>query len=176
MRPRLAASRQPAQRPMRELDQDLVQEVWEGMCALDPERSQAEARAFIDSQRHLVALAEQVMQEFDEEALKSGLGLLFLLTKVLEAHHEAPVSPASRERVARAYEATLAWVERWDEADPRFLARSGEFPQPHLLPFLISAFLPGGGAQEDYDAEVRGSLFVLLKTAADALAAAPDAA
>ena len=159
---------------MRELDQTLVQEAWEAMCTLDPERSQTEARAFIDRQPHLVALAEHVMQEFDEDAIRSGLGLLFLLAKVLEAHREAPLSSASRECVAEAYGATVAWVERWDEADPRFLARSGEFPQPHLLPFLISGFLPGGGERDDYDAEVRGSLFVLLKTAADALTGPTD--
>ena len=69
------------------------------MCALDPERSQTEARAFIDRQPHLVALAEHVMQEFDEDAIRSGLGLLVLLAKVLEAHKT--LSACLREAEAR---------------------------------------------------------------------------
>jgi hypothetical protein len=154
---------------MRELDQALVQDVWEAMCALDPERAQAAARTFIDTQPHLVSLAEELMREFDRDALKAALGLLFLLASVLEAHRGRPLDPAPRARVAGARQATLEWIERWDGAEPRFLARSGEFPQPHLIPFLISAFLPGSGERDDHAAEVRGSLFVLLKTAADAL-------
>jgi hypothetical protein len=154
---------------MRELDQALVEDVWEAMCALDPERSRAAARAFIDTQPHLVSLAEDLMREFDRDALKAALGLLFLLAKVMEAHRERPLDPAPRERVADAHQATLAWIERWDGAEQRFLARSGEFPQPHLIPFLISVFMPDSGERDDYTAEVRGSLFVLLKTAADAL-------
>ena len=157
---------------MRDLDEALVDEVWEGLCAWASERSQGEARAFIDDQPHLVALVEAVMQEFDVEAQKAGFGLLFLLAKVLEAQWEGPIRPLGGETVARAYEATVAWMDRWQDADERFLARSGEFPQPHLIPYLITRFYPGVVGRDDYEAEVRGSLFLVLKAAAEALEAA----
>lgn len=154
---------------MRELDEALVDEVWDTLSAWEPERSQTEARTFIDGQPHLVALAEAVMEEFDLDAQKAAFGLLFFLAKVVEAHREGPLSPVSRDQAGRAHEATLAWMERWEGADERFLARSGEFPQPHLIPYLIIRFYRGDPGHDEYEAEVRGSLFLLLKAAADAL-------
>jgi len=156
---------------VRALDHELVQEVWQTLCDYEPERSEAEARAFIKRQPHLIALAKTLMEEFDVGEQKAALGLLFLLTKVLEAHREAPVTSVSAERVARAYEAAVAWVERWSGTNERFLARSGEFPQPHLIPYLISVLSPGDAGRSEYEAEVQGSLFLLLKAAADAIEA-----
>lgn len=145
--------------------------MWQTLSAYEPERSRAEARTFIDRQPHLIALAESVTDEFDVGVRKVALGLLFLLAKVIEAHREAPLPTVSRERVGRAYEATVEWLERWDGADERFLARSGEFPQPHLIPYLIGTFYPATGDAAAHEAEVKGSLFLLLKAAADALLA-----
>lgn len=154
---------------MRELDEGLVREVWEELSGLDAGGSEAEARAFIDGQPHLVALAGRVTAELDQEAQKSALGLLFLLTKVVEAARGAPVPPVSEGRVRAAYEATAEWLDRWDGADPRFLERSGEFPQPHLITYLVDGFYRGGPGPEEHEAEVKGNLFLLLKTAAEAL-------
>ena len=154
---------------MRELDEALLVEVWQELCAYEPGRSVAEARAFVDHQPHLVALAETLTQEFGRDVQKAALGLVFLLTKVIEAHREAPVCSVSRARVAQAYEATLAWMERWDGADPRFLERSGEFPQPHVIPYLVSAFYPEDAGSPEHEAEIKGSLFLLLKSAVDAI-------
>jgi hypothetical protein len=155
---------------VRTLDEGLVEEVWATLTAWDPARSQAEARGFIERQPHLVALAQALTEEFDVEAEKAALGLLFLLAKVLEAHREGPLAVVAGERIAEAYEGTRDWMERWDGADPRFLARSGELPQPHLISYLIARFYPGSDAPDEHEAEVRGSLFLVLKTAADALA------
>ncbi len=154
---------------MRALDSTLVREVWEALCAYAPEQSEAEARAFVSRQPHLVALAQALTREFGRDVQKTALGLLFLLTKVVEAHREAPVPALARGHVARAYEAAVAWVDRWDGAEPRFLERSGEFPQPHLVPYLLGAFYPEGAGPPEYEAEVKGSLFLLLASAADAL-------
>ncbi len=160
---------------MRDLDQALVEEVWDTLAAYPPDRSQTEARAFLTRQPHLVALAETLTEEFDVEVRKAALGLLFLLVKIVEAQREAPVPSLSRGKVARAHAAALAWMERWDGADERFLARSGEFPQPHLIPYLITGFYAAAGDSLEHEAEVKGALFLLLKSAADALADPEDA-
>ncbi len=154
---------------MRELDQALVAEVWQTLCTYEPARSAAEARTFIGHQPHLVALAETLTGEFGRDVQKTAIGLLFLLTKVVEAHHEASLPSIARARVAQAYDATLAWLERWEGADPRFLERSGELPQPDLIPYLLSAFYPEGAGPPEYESEVKGSLFLLLKSATDAM-------
>ncbi len=158
---------------MRELDQTLVDEVRTALDGCEPARARAEARGFLARQPHLVALAESLTEEFDVEVRKAALGLLFLLVKVYEAHREATAPAVSRADVAAARAATAAWLDRWDGVDERFLARSGEFPQPHLVPYLISCFYPADDAPE-HAAEVKGTLFLLLQTAVTALTARPE--
>jgi hypothetical protein len=158
---------------VRELDQTLVDEVRVALDGYDPARARAEARDFRTRQPHLVALAESLTREFDVEVRKAALGLLFLLVKVYEAHREAPAPAVSRTDVITARAATAAWLERWDGADARFLARSGEFPQPHVIPYLISRFYPADDAPE-HAAEVKGTLFLLLQTVVTALTGRSD--
>jgi len=159
--------------PVRELDQALVDEVRGALDEYEPARARAEARSFRSRQPHLVALAESLTEEFDPEVQKAALGLLFLLVKVYEAHRGTPAPAISRADVTGARAATAAWLERWDGADARFLERSGEFPQPHVVPYLISRFYPAGDAPE-HAAEVKGTLFLLLQTAVTALTARPE--
>jgi hypothetical protein len=158
---------------VRELDQGLVDEVWQTLGDYDPARAQAEARGFIARQPHLVALMESLTEEFDLEVRKAALGLLFLLIKVYEAHREAPVASLSRARVAEAHAASVAWLARWDGADSRFLARSREFPQPNLIVYLIATYYLPDDSPE-HAAEVKGTLFLLLQTVAEALTSRPE--
>jgi len=153
---------------MRPLDAALVEEVWLDLLAYEPERSEAEARGFVEQQPHLVALAERLTREFDRETQKTALGLLFLLTKVIEAHREAPVASVSRERLGAAYRASVEWLERWEGADPQVLAQSVELARPQLAPYLVARFYPGGTSPAAYEAEIKASLFLLLQTAVDA--------
>lgn len=153
---------------MRPLGAALVEEVWADLLAYEPARSEAEARGFVERQPHLVALAEMLTREFDRDTQKTALGLLFLLTKVLEAHREAPVASVSRERLAAAYRATVEWLERWEGADPRVLAAREELSRPQLAPYLVARFYPGGTSPAEYEDEVRTSLVLLLQTALDA--------
>lgn len=138
------------------------------LLAYEPARSEAEARGFVEQQPHLVALAETLTREFDRNTQKTALGLLFLLTKVIEAHREAPVASVSPERLGAAYRATVQWLERWEGADPRSLAASAELTRPQLAPYLVARFYPWGTSPAEYEAEVQASLFLLLQTAVDA--------
>jgi hypothetical protein len=158
---------------VRAIDQALVDEVWDEMRAYPPGRAATEARAFIDRQPHVAAFCGAVSREFDLPAQKAALGVAFLLFKVLEASLGAPVPPVSRPRLGEAYAATTEWLERWEGADPRIFLRhaegGGAWPQPNLLQYLLVLCYGGDPESAEYDAEVKASLFLLLKTVADAL-------
>lgn len=152
---------------MRPFDPALVEAVWQELSAYPEERSSAEARAFVAGQPHLVRLAEALTRGFDREVQKAALGLLFLLVKVIEAHREAPVPAVSAARVAEVYRQTLARLEQGEgaAAEPR---------EPDLARHLLTAFYDRGPESPEPEAEVETSLFLLLRTAADALAAEED--
>jgi len=49
----------------------------------------------------------------------------------------------------------------------------GDFPHPNLIQYLLTIFYGGDPESAEYDEEVKASLFLLLKTVADALDIAP---
>lgn len=155
------------------IDQSLVDEVWRALNDYDQVQAQGEARAFIRNQPHVAAFLRELTEEFDQEVQKAALGLVFLLFKVVEAHRGTPPGPISRERIQGAYDAATTWMERWDGATERLFIRglgtSGEFPVPHLVQYVLQTFYAGDSGAHEYDQEVRGSLFLILKTVADAL-------
>ncbi len=158
---------------MRAIDQSLVDEVWRDITAYPPGRAGDEARSFLEQQPHVAAFCQMVTNEFDPTVQKAALGLTFLLFKILEASLGASFPRVAEHRIREAYEATTEWLEQWEGADPRIFLRSvqggGEFPHPNLVQYLLTVFYGGDPESVDYDQEVKASLFLLLKTLADAL-------
>jgi hypothetical protein len=162
---------------MRAIDQALVDEVWWEVTTYEGERATAEARVFLERQPYVGEICRQLMKEFDPEAQRAAMGLTFLLFKIVETSLGAPFPTISRERLIQAYEAITEWLEQWEGADPRFFLRSvqggGDFPHPNLIQYLLTVFYGGDPESAEYDDEVKASLFLLLKTVADALDIAP---
>ena len=164
---------------MRAIDSSLVDEVWREITAYPPGRAADEAKAFLQRQPHVATFCHTVSKEFDERVQKAALGLAFLLFKILEASLGAPFPSVARERIVQSYEGTTEWLEQWEGADPRIFLRSvhasGEFPHPNLIQYLLTVFYGGDEESAEYDAEVKASLFLMLKTLSDALDIGPAA-
>lgn len=155
---------------MRAIDTSLVDEVWREIIAYPPAQAEDEARVFLERQPHVTAFCQRVTREFDVAVQKAALGLTFLLFKIFEASIGARFPPVAHQRIQTAYEATTEWLAPWERADPRsFLEGQGEFPRRNLIRHVLSVFYGGDANQTEYDQEVKASLFLLLKTVADAL-------
>ncbi len=158
---------------MRTITQSLVEEVWRELTTYPPEKVEAEAAVFLQRQPHVAAFCHSVTRESDESVQKAALGLAFLLFKILEASLGVPFPSVTRARVMDAYEATTAWLAKWEGADPwRFLqsALGGEeSPHPTLIRYLLTVFYGGEPENAPYDAEVTSSLFLMLKTLVEAV-------
>jgi len=162
---------------MNTITRRLVDGVWQEMIGYPPEKAEAEARRFLEGQPHVAEFCQDATREFDGGARKAALGLTFLLFKILEAGLGAPFPTVARRRIADAYQATTDWLERWEGAHPGIFLRSieagEEFPQPNLIQYLLTVFYRGDPESAEYDAEVRATLFLLLKTLSDALDIGP---
>ena len=155
------------------ISQKLVSDVWQEMISYPPERAEAEASRFLERQPHVAELCQKATQELDDPARKAALGLTFLFFKIVEASLGAPVQMVTRQRIVDAYRATTEWLERWEGAHPGIFLRSveagEEFPQPNLIQYLLTVFYGGDPESEEYDDEVRATLFLLLKTLSDSV-------
>jgi hypothetical protein len=155
---------------MRAIDRTLVDEVWREMMAFAPARIADEAQAFLARQPHAAAFAQSVTRQFDPAVQKAGLGLAFLLFKILEASLGRPFPELAEARVLEAYAGTQAWLEQWEGAPPAdVLLALDQAEHASLAAYILEVFYAGGGAPDDYDETVRASLYCLLKTLTEAL-------
>lgn len=154
---------------MRGIDQALVDEVWREMLSYPPGRVDAEARDFLARQPHVTAFARTMTAAQDPAVQRAAFGLCFLLFKILEASLGRPFPPVREERIVDAYEGVTRWLDQREAADPASVLDAAAAPgHPTLVSHILSVFY-GDGEAADYDEGVRASLFLLLRTLAEAL-------
>jgi hypothetical protein len=140
----------------RGIDAALVDEVWREIVQYPPDRVQAEARAFLEQQPDVAAVAALASEPFEAPVRQATFGLAFLFFKVLERSAGEPFPRVPEARLQSVWQAT---AER--------LAASSEGPASPLVSYVLSVFY--GGDSGPYDAGVRASLVQLLETLREAV-------
>ena len=155
---------------VRGIDQSLVGEVWRELASFPPGRVEAEAAAFIGQQPDVTVFAQTMTRDQDPAVQKAAFGLCFLVFKILERSLGRPFPPVAAARISAAYEMTQNWLAHAETADAAgVLARAADPTHPTLVTHVLSVFYGDGAALDEYDAEVRASLLLLLKTLTSAL-------
>ena len=145
----------------RPIDAALVDEVWREIVQYPPDQVQSEARAFLEQQPDVAAMAALASEPFDAPVQQATFGLAFLFFKILERSAGEPFPRVAEERLQAAWQAN---VER--------LAESPETVASALVSHVLSVFY--GGDSGPYDARVRASLAVLLATLCEAVDVGPE--
>ncbi|MGH7313196.1 MAG: hypothetical protein ACREJV_08490 [Candidatus Rokuibacteriota bacterium] len=139
----------------RPIDAALVDEVWREIVHYLPDRVQSEARAFLEQQPDVAAVAALASEPFDAPVQQATFGLAFLFFKVLERSLGEPFPRVAEERLQTAWQANAAR-----------LAESPESVASALVGHMLGVFY--GGDSGAYDARVRASLVVMLETLTEA--------
>ena len=157
---------------MRGIDQALVSEVWREIASYPPGRIDEEARDFLSRQPEVAAFAHTVTAEQDPVVQRAGLGLCFLLFKILERSLGHPFPRLEESRLRAAHDASTEWLAGLEGDDSaRILAAAGAPGHPTLAAHLVAAFY-GEGA-EACDERVRAGFLLMLRTLTDALDLGP---
>lgn len=157
---------------MRAIDQALVDEVWREIMSYPPGRIDEEARDFLDRQPAVAAFAHTVTREHDPIVQRAGLGLCFLLFKILERSLGRPFPRLEESRLQAAHEASTEWLAGLEGDDAaRILASAGAPGHPTLAAHLVSVFYREGA--EGCDERVRAGFLLMLRTLTDALDLGP---
>jgi hypothetical protein len=151
---------------VRGIDQGLVDEVWRETTAYPPGRVDEEAREFLARQPHVAAFAHSVTREQDPAVQRAGLGLSFLLFKILERSLGRPFPQLAESRIHDAHRAVTEWLATLDDdASGRILETAPGHPT--LPAYIIAVFYGEGG--EACDERVRAGFMLMLRTLTDAL-------
>ena len=157
---------------MRGIDQALVSEVWREITSYPPGRIDEEARDFLSRQPEVAAFAHTVTAEQDPVVQRAGLGLCFLLFKILERSLGHPFPRLEESRLRAAHDASTEWLAGLEGDDSaRIVAAAGAPGHPTLAAHLVTVFY-GEGA-EGCDERVRAGFLLMLRTLTDALDLGP---
>lgn len=157
---------------MRGIDRALVSEVWREITSYPPGRIDEEARDFLSRQPEVAAFAHTVTAEQDPVVQRAGLGLCFLLFKILERSLGHPFPRLEESRLRAAHDASTEWLAGLEGDDSaRILAAAGAPGHPTLAVHLVATFY-GEGA-EACDERVRAGFLLMLRTLTDALDLGP---
>ena len=157
---------------MRGIDQALVNEVWREITSYPPGRIDEEARDFLLRQPEVAAFAHTVTAEQDPVVQRAGLGLCFLLFKILERSLGHPFPRLEESRLRAAHDASTEWLAGLEGDDSaRIVAAAGAPGHPTLAAHLVTVFY-GEGA-EGCDERVRAGFLLMLRTLTDALDLGP---
>ena len=157
---------------MRGIDQALVNEVWREITSYPPGRIDEEARDFLARQPEVAAFAHTVTAEQDPVVQRAGLGLCFLLFKILERSLGHPFPRLEESRLRAAHDASTEWLAGLEGDDSaRIVAAAGAPGHPTLAAHLVAVFYGGGG--EGCDERVRAGFLLMLRTLTDALDLGP---
>lgn len=157
---------------MRGIDQALVSEVWREITSYPPGRIDEEARDFLSRQPEVAAFAHTVTAEQDPVVQRAGLGLCFLLFKILERSLGHPFPRLEESRLRAAHDASTEWLAGLEGDDSERIVAAGGAPgHPTLAAHLVAVFYGEGG--EGCDERVRAGFLLMLRTLTDALDLGP---
>jgi len=149
-----------------------VSEVWREITSYPPGRIDEEARDFLARQPEVAAFAHTVTAEQDPVVQRAGLGLCFLLFKILERSLGHPFPRLEESRLRAAHDASTEWLAGLEGDDSaRIVAAAGAPGHPTLAAHLVTVFY-GEGA-EGCDERVRAGFLLMLRTLTDALDLGP---
>lgn len=153
---------------MRTIDRRLVDDVWAALGAYGPARTADEARSFLARQPHVAAFTHAMIQGQDEAVQRAGLGLAFLLFKVVEVSLGRPFPEVTEGRLVAAHTDAHAAVAALGAPDAEAVLRAMDGAAGGgLVSHVLGAFY--GDAAAGYDDGVRANLALLLGALARAL-------
>jgi hypothetical protein len=157
---------------VRGIDQALVSEVWREITSYPPGRIDEEARDFLSRQPEVAAFAHTVTAEQDPVVQRAGLGLCFLLFKILERSLGHPFPRLEESRLRAAHDASTEWLAGLEGDDSARIVAAADAPgHPTLAAHLVAVFYGEGG--EGCDERVRAGFLLMLRTLTDALDLGP---
>src|SRR5258705_13908224 len=131
-----------------------------------------QARGFLACQPEVAASADAATAEQDPVVQRAGLGLCFLLFKILERSLGHPFPRLEESRLRAAHDASTEWLAGLEGDDSaRIVAAAGAPGHPTLAAHLVAVFYGGGG--EGCDERVRAGFLLMLRTLTDALDLGP---
>jgi len=154
---------------------EIVQETWQEVARFGDKQARKEMTRLGKRQTDLLAFVLLETEELSPEAHELAVYLFVVVTRIFEKG--GTVARIPDEAILQQFQKNIDELERLSGAHDRFLERAAVDQvsrQPHVMRYVVEAIMePGDGPDPvELTEEESGTLFLVLKTVVDLLAAA----
>ncbi len=156
------------------ISEDWVTETEQEISEFSQERAHREMTSLGNIQPNIVAFMVEFTQDLDPEVSALALFWFFNVYRMFQKCSRKPLKQVSHDTIVECYEYNEALIESLEGTHDRFVERVASVQlsgQPYVMRYVVESLFERGEEKEalELSEEDTGYLFLLLKTAVDAL-------
>jgi len=150
------------------ISEDVVQRALDEASEYSPAKATSVVKATAEAQPELFAFVVELTEDLSEETMSLALMMLVTILRAYEIGSTQPVREIDRRAMTRAFRKNETMLETILQSPEAKLldAVPKAFRQPHLMRFVVETVMED---EDQFTPEESGTLFLVLKTAIDAL-------
>lgn len=159
---------------MAPVDEQLVEVTWKEVAAFSAARASQEMLRLGKKQPNLLGFVTTYLDELRSDAKELGVYVFFVVYRIFEKAERGKLKRISAKRVSDSYDRNETLMMKLEGMHDRFFERVAEVEvssQSHVMKYIVDTLMEFGEAPDEVvltDDEI-GTLFLVLKTAVDAL-------
>ncbi len=157
---------------MKMIPEDLVVETYEEVAQFTIEQAHSEMIGMGKAQPDLVAFMVEFTRDVEVQVAEVAMYCLFTVYRMFKKSMKKPLRQVLHKTIVDCYEANETLINKLENTHERFIERIASvqlFDQPYVMKYIVEALFEDDQEDEALSEEDTGYLFLLLKTAADAL-------
>ena len=159
---------------MAKITEDIVQATWKEVARLEEAETRADITSLGQQQPDLLAFLSTYFRDLSPQARELGLYLFYVVHRMFGRAGLQVPQRISAEHVFDIYDRNKTLLKRLEGAHALFYDRVAKAHQPYVMSYVLGALVKFGEApgETSLSENETATLFLVLKTAVDALDAA----
>ena len=158
---------------MKLIPEELVEETWQEVAGLSPDRGQKEMEKLGKKQPDLLSFMLVFTEDLNPEVKELAIYMFFVVYRIFEKSFKKEIRKIPGKEVEKCYESNEKLVEKTEGIHQKFLeriARTQVLKQPHVMNYVLSTLMePDEEDPIELTPDNIGYLFLLFKTVIDLL-------
>lgn len=159
---------------MKIISKDLATETYKEVAEFTDEQAHSEMTRVNKIQPNLVAFMVEFTQDLEPEVAGLAMYCFFTVFRMFQKSMRKPLEQVSHQTIVDCYESNETLIESLENTHEKFIERIASVQlsdQPHVMKYIVDELFEDSQIDENIELteENTGYLFLLLKTAVDAL-------
>ena len=159
---------------MEPIDEDVVEEIWQGVAEFTPSQIKREMQKLGKEQPALLSFILEFTDEVDQEVKGLALYMFFTVYRMFQKGFGKKIKSISPDEIINCYESNEKLMQRLEGAHDKFydrIAKTQVSEQPFIMKHILETLFEQSDDEDPVDLtdDDIGYLYLLLKTEIDIL-------